>query len=145
MSARRRGPEGDILNVSRRGLLAGVGAGSSVLEIGTGWGELAIRAAARGARVSTVTLSTEQAELAVASADVVVLVVDATVGVTDVDAAVARVIQRSGRPARSPSKTEQRRRFPPSPYRSWSTTTPTPRPWPRAASAPGRVTGSCSA
>ncbi|MBV9822049.1 MAG: class I SAM-dependent methyltransferase [Actinobacteria bacterium] len=44
--------------------LAGVGAGSSVLEIGTGWGELSIRAAARGARVSTVTISTEQAELA---------------------------------------------------------------------------------
>ncbi|MFE2478024.1 class I SAM-dependent methyltransferase [Streptomyces sp. NPDC059389] len=44
--------------------LAGTGPGSSLLEIGTGWGELAIRAAARGARVRTVTLSQEQRELA---------------------------------------------------------------------------------
>ncbi|MGA8209346.1 MAG: cyclopropane-fatty-acyl-phospholipid synthase family protein [Nocardioidaceae bacterium] len=43
---------------------AGVGAGSRVLEIGTGWGTLAIRAAERGAVVTTVTLSTEQAVLA---------------------------------------------------------------------------------
>ena len=41
-----------------------VGAGSRVLEIGTGWGELAIRAAQRGATVRTVTLSTEQQALA---------------------------------------------------------------------------------
>jgi GTP-binding protein len=40
----------------------------------------------------------EQAEIAVAAADAVVLVVDATVGVTDEDAAVARVLQRSGKP-----------------------------------------------
>jgi cyclopropane-fatty-acyl-phospholipid synthase len=39
---------------------AGVGAGTRVLEIGTGWGELAVRAARRGARVHTVTLSVEQ-------------------------------------------------------------------------------------
>jgi GTP-binding protein len=38
------------------------------------------------------------AELAVEAADVVLLVVDATVGVTEVDAAVGRVLQRSGRP-----------------------------------------------
>ncbi|MGP3775985.1 class I SAM-dependent methyltransferase [Streptomyces sp. SDT5-1] len=44
--------------------LAAVGDGSRVLEIGTGWGELAIRAAARGARVTTLTLSREQRELA---------------------------------------------------------------------------------
>ncbi|MFF3863373.1 class I SAM-dependent methyltransferase [Streptomyces sp. NPDC002209] len=44
--------------------LAGTGSDSSLLEIGTGWGELAIRAAARGARVHTVTLSQEQRELA---------------------------------------------------------------------------------
>jgi cyclopropane-fatty-acyl-phospholipid synthase len=44
--------------------LAGVGPSSRVLEIGTGWGELAIRAAARGARVLTVTLSEEQRALA---------------------------------------------------------------------------------
>ncbi|OZF58201.1 cyclopropane-fatty-acyl-phospholipid synthase family protein [Rhodococcus sp. 14-2470-1a] len=43
---------------------AQVGEGSRVLEIGTGWGELAIRAATRGAMVRSVTLSTEQQELA---------------------------------------------------------------------------------
>ena len=43
---------------------ARVGPGSRVLEIGTGWGELAIRAARRGATVTTLTLSREQAELA---------------------------------------------------------------------------------
>ncbi|WSS24432.1 cyclopropane-fatty-acyl-phospholipid synthase family protein [Streptomyces sp. NBC_01190] len=46
--------------------LAGVGEGTRVLEIGTGWGELALRAARRGARVRTVTLSREQRELALA-------------------------------------------------------------------------------
>jgi GTPase len=40
----------------------------------------------------------EQARLAVAAADVVLFVVDATVGATDADDAVARVLQRSGRP-----------------------------------------------
>jgi cyclopropane-fatty-acyl-phospholipid synthase len=44
---------------------AGVTSGSRVLEIGTGWGELAIRAAGRGACVTTITLSEEQAALAV--------------------------------------------------------------------------------
>jgi cyclopropane-fatty-acyl-phospholipid synthase len=43
---------------------AGVGEGSRVLEIGTGWGELAIRAARRGATVRSVTLSSEQQALA---------------------------------------------------------------------------------
>ncbi|MFI5755817.1 class I SAM-dependent methyltransferase [Streptomyces sp. NPDC051569] len=43
---------------------ARVGPGTHLLEIGTGWGELALRAAARGARVLTVTLSQEQRELA---------------------------------------------------------------------------------
>lgn len=42
----------------------GVTAGTRVLEIGTGWGELAIRAARRGARVHSITLSTEQQALA---------------------------------------------------------------------------------
>jgi cyclopropane-fatty-acyl-phospholipid synthase len=42
----------------------GVGEGTRVLEIGTGWGELAIRAAARGATVHSVTLSSEQQALA---------------------------------------------------------------------------------
>ncbi|CUR54881.1 Cyclopropane-fatty-acyl-phospholipid synthase [metagenome] len=43
---------------------AQVGEGSRVLEIGTGWGELAIRAARRGAVVRSVTLSSEQQALA---------------------------------------------------------------------------------
>ena len=43
---------------------AGVGPGSRVLEIGTGWGELCIRAAARGAQVHSITLSAEQQRLA---------------------------------------------------------------------------------
>ena len=40
--------------------LAGVQAGSSILEIGTGWGALAMRAAQRGCSVTTITLSEEQ-------------------------------------------------------------------------------------
>lgn len=44
---------------------AGVGPGTRLLEIGTGWGELCLRAAARGATVRSVTLSTEQRDLAV--------------------------------------------------------------------------------
>ena len=43
---------------------AGVGEGTRLLEIGTGWGELALRAAARGATVYPVTLSSEQQTLA---------------------------------------------------------------------------------
>ena len=44
--------------------VAGVQDGSRVLEIGTGWGELSIRAASRGAHVRSVTLSAEQQHLA---------------------------------------------------------------------------------
>ncbi|MGW8882427.1 class I SAM-dependent methyltransferase, partial [Streptomyces mirabilis] len=44
--------------------LAGVREGTRLLEIGTGWGELALRAAARGARVTSLTLSHEQRALA---------------------------------------------------------------------------------
>jgi cyclopropane-fatty-acyl-phospholipid synthase len=43
---------------------AHVGPGTRLLEIGSGWGELAIRAAGRGATVRTITLSTEQKALA---------------------------------------------------------------------------------
>ena len=43
---------------------AGVGPGCRLLEVGTGWGELAIRAARRGATVRTITLSAEQRALA---------------------------------------------------------------------------------
>ena len=42
----------------------GVTEGTQLLEIGTGWGELSLRAAARGAHVTTLTISTEQADLA---------------------------------------------------------------------------------
>ncbi len=43
---------------------AEVRAGTRVLEIGSGWGSLAIRAAQRGAHVTSITLSAQQAELA---------------------------------------------------------------------------------
>jgi cyclopropane-fatty-acyl-phospholipid synthase len=43
---------------------ARVGPGTRLLEIGTGWGELAIRAGQRGADVRTVTISARQRELA---------------------------------------------------------------------------------
>lgn len=44
--------------------LCGTGPGTRLLEIGTGWGELALRAADRGALVHSVTLSAEQRTLA---------------------------------------------------------------------------------
>ena len=43
---------------------AGVGPGTRLLEIGTGWGELCLRAAQRGATVRSLTLSSEQRDLA---------------------------------------------------------------------------------
>lgn len=43
---------------------AGVRAGTRLLEIGTGWGSLAIQAARRGADVTTITISQEQRDLA---------------------------------------------------------------------------------
>jgi cyclopropane-fatty-acyl-phospholipid synthase len=43
---------------------AHVGAGTRMLEIGSGWGSLAVRAAQRGAHVTTITISKEQAALA---------------------------------------------------------------------------------
>jgi cyclopropane-fatty-acyl-phospholipid synthase len=59
----------DLASAQRRKIdrlldAARVGPGTRVLEIGTGWGELAIRAAERGATVRSVTLSTEQQRLA---------------------------------------------------------------------------------
>ena len=56
--------EAQLRKIDRLLDAARVGDGTRVLEIGTGWGELAIRAAARGATVRSVTLSTEQQELA---------------------------------------------------------------------------------
>jgi cyclopropane-fatty-acyl-phospholipid synthase len=64
------GPDDDDLaGAQRRKIdrlldLTGVGDGTRVLEIGTGWGELSIRAARRGARVHTITISAEQQALA---------------------------------------------------------------------------------
>ena len=62
-------PDGDLAAAQGRKIerlldRTGVCAGTRVLEIGTGWGELAIRAARRGALVHSITLSTEQKELA---------------------------------------------------------------------------------
>src|SRR5258707_5479266 len=56
--------EGQRRKIDRLLDMAGVQQGSRVLEIGTGWGELCIRAAARGAHVRSVTLSVEQQLLA---------------------------------------------------------------------------------
>ncbi|MFD8495297.1 class I SAM-dependent methyltransferase [Amycolatopsis sp. NPDC059657] len=63
------GPEDDLSAAQHRKIdsvldYAGVREGSEVLEIGTGWGELAIRAAQRGARVTSLTISEEQRALA---------------------------------------------------------------------------------
>jgi len=66
----QRGPDRADLEVAQGRKIdrlldrAGVVAGTRLLEIGSGWGELAIRAARRGARVTTITLSTEQQALA---------------------------------------------------------------------------------
>jgi cyclopropane-fatty-acyl-phospholipid synthase len=62
-------PGGDLAAAQGRKIeaildAAGVTAGTRVLEIGTGWGELALRAARRGATVRSVTLSSEQQALA---------------------------------------------------------------------------------
>ena len=68
-------PGDDLADAQRRKIdgildLARVGPGMHVLEIGSGWGALAIRAASeRGARVTTLTLSTEQQALARQRAD----------------------------------------------------------------------------
>lgn len=49
-----------ITKIDRMLDLAGVRAGSTLLEIGSGWGALALRAAQRGAQVKTITLSEAQ-------------------------------------------------------------------------------------
>jgi cyclopropane-fatty-acyl-phospholipid synthase len=68
LPARTPGPD-DLAAAQQRKIdrlldRAEVRCGSRVLEIGTGWGELCIRAAARGAHVRSVTLSAEQQRLA---------------------------------------------------------------------------------
>jgi len=57
-------PAAQVAKIERMLDVAEVGRGSRVLEIGSGWGELAIRAAERGASVVTMTLSREQQDLA---------------------------------------------------------------------------------
>ncbi|MET4428867.1 class I SAM-dependent methyltransferase [Mycolicibacterium sp. 624] len=57
-------PEAQRRKIDRLLDAACVGTGSRVLEIGTGWGELCIRAASRGAHVHSITLSAEQQRLA---------------------------------------------------------------------------------
>jgi cyclopropane-fatty-acyl-phospholipid synthase len=52
--------EAQFRKIDRMLDLAGVGEGDSILEIGSGWGALALRAAKRGCRVKTITLSEEQ-------------------------------------------------------------------------------------
>ena len=66
---RSRAPGDSLADAQRRKIDAlldatGVGLGSRLLEVGTGWGALAVRAAQRGATVTTLTLSEEQAALA---------------------------------------------------------------------------------
>ena len=52
--------QAQINKIDRMLDLADVKAGDSILEIGTGWGALALRAARRGCHVTTITLSEEQ-------------------------------------------------------------------------------------
>jgi cyclopropane-fatty-acyl-phospholipid synthase len=52
--------QAQINKIDRMLDLAAVKAGDSILEIGTGWGSLALRAAQRGCHVTTITLSEEQ-------------------------------------------------------------------------------------
>jgi cyclopropane-fatty-acyl-phospholipid synthase len=67
--ARFGAPDESLADAQRRKVdtlldATGVGLGCRVLEIGTGWGTLAVRAAQRGATVTTLTLSEEQAVVA---------------------------------------------------------------------------------
>lgn len=63
------GSPADLADAQRRKIdrlldAAAVGPGSRVLEVGTGWGELCLRAATRGAYVRSITLSQQQQLLA---------------------------------------------------------------------------------
>jgi cyclopropane-fatty-acyl-phospholipid synthase len=62
-------PDEPLIDAQRRKIdgvldMARVRSGQHILEIGTGWGGLAVQAAQRGARVTTLTISAEQARLA---------------------------------------------------------------------------------
>src|SRR3954468_9115908 len=70
----------------------------------------------------------EQAEVAVAAADAVVLVVDATVGVTEEDAAVARVLPRSKKPGVLAAKKGHHARAEPAATELWKLGLGEPRP-----------------
>jgi cyclopropane-fatty-acyl-phospholipid synthase len=58
LAAAQKRKVGGILDFAR------VANGTSVLEIGSGWGQLALQAADRGAHIHTITLSDEQLKLA---------------------------------------------------------------------------------
>jgi cyclopropane-fatty-acyl-phospholipid synthase len=63
------GPRETLEQAQRRKIdrlldVTGTGPRTRLLEIGTGWGELALRAAGRGARVTSLTVSAAQSELA---------------------------------------------------------------------------------
>ncbi len=75
--------------------------GRSFTLVDTGGWDPSIEGAPRGQGQSEPSLAARvaaQARIAVDAADAVLFVVDATVGVTDADAAVARVLRRSGKP-----------------------------------------------
>lgn len=69
---------------------AGVTDGSTVMEIGTGWGALSIRAAQRGATVTSLTLSVEQQHLAQARVHAAGLDERVTIVLQDYRAAVGK-------------------------------------------------------
>ena len=56
--------QAQLSKINRMLDLAEIGEGSRVLEIGSGWGALALSAARRGAQVTTITLSQEQFDYA---------------------------------------------------------------------------------
>jgi cyclopropane-fatty-acyl-phospholipid synthase len=68
-SCARFGPGDSLADAQRRKVdtlldATNVGVGTRLLEIGTGWGTLAVQAAQRGATITTLTLSPEQAVVA---------------------------------------------------------------------------------
>jgi GTPase len=72
--------------------------GRAFTLVDTGGWDPAVEGTARGAEQSLAARVAAQARVAVDAADAVLFVVDARVGVTDADAAVAGVLRRSGKP-----------------------------------------------